>query len=1263
MIIMKFNKGLNLYIIALIVSFLFLFSGIAYSCQKDSLRVPMGQKNTNNRQEGLMEITRDIEQYRKWQQEGVVVEIHAGNQLDPEVIKGKIRLITNVATGYPIIWLEGHDFGIYLKDIIRVVLPNGQALAVKDQDLIKSASKWRSLQRSGLIISGNTEIFPRIPEQRKETLKQYVYPIAVANLPNGGIVVADSNPSFTYGAGITMPDSSFIPLLDEDGQPLTKEIVKKMTTDDLGYIYVATASSKQTGMGKIRKYSQDGALLGGYDVSYGSCRKAGYGINIQGMVVFENKLYYTIADFRELRALDLSSGKEKIFGGPEINGSFLETRSMDLSIDKERRTVLIIDSGYADFQAGGMASGNTPMRIRKFSIDTEEYGKPQELPGMFATGGLSIDDGIVYISDRERNMVHVYSILEGYQGYIPTFREVTSIATGNKGELIIGRSGGFDVISQEAIAQLLVRVSNGGASVLSANLPIKALPSPNPINPNVSCGTICENGHEGSYTALDEQLQRQFDKLRNVYNNQVPSQVKKAVSEHFGVSMHDRIVANEKLTEIETDLANVFSGYLSQEEFIMLQSIRNIIKKTDTYKRAVQNTGKGIEIFFTRPETGTELFWHGNNYAAGHFNKVGTRIHISLPLAIRDAHEMVLSRSGGFAVLYNVVSAAVGQHELIHISENRHDWNLDSIIKAISERDIKRKQIKDPSIATFDLPDGSRLEMATISEYNKPVENMDRLHQITQEDGWHGIAVSVDNLPKDLLELFAATKIDAEGKVSMLDILRMSTDEIIFAPHLIMYNQTGEKMMYSVGEMVLNPFELYDSSIRPGKRILFVGTLIPSDAIRTGEQIYTRNIVEISHYIARAIGRRITQQLVMEGNIGNDYLHNNNLLDRNSWAMERQFLLAFSEILTQNKPEHKELIAQITQGHKIDDIVRLNLQGQFLHESEMMIRSSNETLGIPLDYMNIPQDVVNKIMAGVVSEPAAPISAAVLEKEIGAHQTVTKYRGEKKEGDSIKRDRAFGNTGLRFFPIGLGTVWIGREWPVGNLDYTDPSSEEIKLHLDKAFETMGNKDGMIMLDTSAAYGYTEERIGHYFQKRPYLLQKAFIATKWGEEFDVSTGKSTYDYSRNNLISSVNRSISRLNKIDLLYIHGTGTPDEVLGVLSNKEVIAEMNTMKKENYGGIRYLGVSISNPDVFEKAVQENLIQGFDVVQVAIKVYRSKRDLLQKLYHRGVAIVINSPARGSKDVDPKEVVYRDLLSDESVSMVLTGTMHHLEETV
>jgi len=263
----------------------------------------------------------------------------------------------------------------------------------------------------------------------------------------------------------------------------------------------------------------------------------------------------------------------------------------------------------------------------------------------------------------------------------------------------------------------------------------------------------------------------------------------------------------------------------------------------------------------------------------------------------------------------------------------------------------------------------------------------------------------------------------------------------------------------------------------------------------------------------------------------------------------------------------------------------------------------------------------------------------------------------------MRASREFGQTGLRFFPIGLGTIWFGREWPIGEVSYKDPSFEEIESYFDKAFEIMANEEGIIMVDTAAAYGYSEERIGACFRKRYNLLQKTFIATKWGEEFDVSTGESRHDYSKENLIFSVNRSLAHLGKIDLLYIHGTGPRDMVLRVLQDSEVIEEAKSMKESH--NIKYLGVSISRADILEPAIGEELLEDFDVVQIAVDIYLQRPELVDKLSRQGKAIVINSPIRkGQKILADKNhrEIYELLLKDERV-VTLTGTRYHLEETV
>jgi len=117
---------------------------------------------------------------------------------------------------------------------------------------------------------------------------------------------------------------------------------------------------------------------------------------------------------------------------------------------------------------------------------------------------------------------------------------------------------------------------------------------------NISCGTICEAEHEGSYNALDSQLERQFGMLRNTLG----------------------ITEERDLTEEESDEALVKLGYANTVQ--ELQVLRSKIRE----EAEVSNQ---INIFFSIPEGGTELFWVGNDYGAGHYNRAGTRMHISLP--------------------------------------------------------------------------------------------------------------------------------------------------------------------------------------------------------------------------------------------------------------------------------------------------------------------------------------------------------------------------------------------------------------------------------------------------------------------------------------------------------------------------------------------------------------------------------------------------------------------------------------------------------
>ncbi len=264
--------------------------------------------------------------------------------------------------------------------------------------------------------------------------------------------------------------------------------------------------------------------------------------------------------------------------------------------------------------------------------------------------------------------------------------------------------------------------------------------------------------------------------------------------------------------------------------------------------------------------------------------------------------------------------------------------------------------------------------------------------------------------------------------------------------------------------------------------------------------------------------------------------------------------------------------------------------------------------------------------------------------------------------------REFGNTGLRFHVLGAGTIWLGRPWPPENTAYAYPDQQEISNYLDEIFDRLGNSEGRVMVDTAASYGFTEKQIGEYFGAHPDRFQKVFIAAKWGErqEHDGSKGiweqwKFSPDYSLDNLRKSVVESLKHLGKIDLLYIHmvGGATTD----VLWDRAVIGEMVRMRKDHVGGIRYIGVSISDPKVLEEAVRNNLLAIFDVIQIPGSVFLNRADLVQALRKDGKAIVLNSVIRkGDRSVSEKEAYFR-LLNDPNVSMILTGSRNHYRDNI
>jgi len=250
---------------------------------------------------------------------------------------------------------------------------------------------------------------------------------------------------------------------------------------------------------------------------------------------------------------------------------------------------------------------------------------------------------------------------------------------------------------------------------------------------------------------------------------------------------------------------------------------------------------------------------------------------------------------------------------------------------------------------------------------------------------------------------------------------------------------------------------------------------------------------------------------------------------------------------------------------------------------------------------------------------------------------------------------------------GVGTIWQGRKWPMNNEAYQYPDGQEIYAHFDGVFAQLkGQKK--IMIDTAPAYSTidreeylsSEEWLGEYLRDHPENAKKSIIATKIGEEGILEgEGKGEIFHSADHLKFSVDRSINNLGRVDVLYLHQTS-----IGVLEDNDFMDAFRQMKKDHYGGIQYIGASISEADVLREASEKNLLDGLDVIQINGKVFLKNPDLMDQLNEKGIAIVLNSVGRFSGDQEYQEA-YQEVSRDDRVTAILLGSRNrdHIIENI
>jgi aryl-alcohol dehydrogenase-like predicted oxidoreductase len=250
--------------------------------------------------------------------------------------------------------------------------------------------------------------------------------------------------------------------------------------------------------------------------------------------------------------------------------------------------------------------------------------------------------------------------------------------------------------------------------------------------------------------------------------------------------------------------------------------------------------------------------------------------------------------------------------------------------------------------------------------------------------------------------------------------------------------------------------------------------------------------------------------------------------------------------------------------------------------------------------------------------------------------------------------RQLGKTGLYVSPIGLGTVKLGRNTAVKYpTAFTIPDDQEASKLLSLAKELNIN-----LLDTAPAYGNSEERLGKLLvgQRASWI-----IVTKAGEEF--KDGKSIFNFSSEQIISSIHSSLQRLNTdyLDIVLVHSDGNDLDNINHYKVFETLAKLKTK-----GIIRAFGMSTKTISGGEKTIEQAdlAMVTYNPVQQEEQPVLDLANTLQK----GI-LVKKALASGHVNtipgVDPIKASMEFIYSHPAVTSIIIGTIStkHLRQNV
>jgi len=243
--------------------------------------------------------------------------------------------------------------------------------------------------------------------------------------------------------------------------------------------------------------------------------------------------------------------------------------------------------------------------------------------------------------------------------------------------------------------------------------------------------------------------------------------------------------------------------------------------------------------------------------------------------------------------------------------------------------------------------------------------------------------------------------------------------------------------------------------------------------------------------------------------------------------------------------------------------------------------------------------------------------------------------------------RPLGRAGLTVSPLGYGAFKIGR-----NEGIKYPSEYDLPDEADVGRLLNGVLDlGINYIDTAPAYGVSEERIGHAIGKR---RREFTLSTKVGETFE--NGRSSFDFSRDGIRASLERSLKRLHTevLDVVFIHSDG---DDLRILNETDAVATLQDTKQA--GLVRAVGLSGKTV-----AGATAALDWADVLMVEYHLHnRSHEPVIAAAASRGVGVVVKK-GLGSGHLAAAEAI-PFVLGNPGVSCMVVGSLNveHLRQNV